>query len=361
MLDGTNGADLLDASAFNGAVELRGGAGPDVLIGSSGADTLSGGSDSDRLTGNGGADAIDGGADLDTLMESRDVSFTLTNTSLSTGLEVDALFALEYAELTGGAGANVIDASAFTGLNLGTIVDLLAGGEGLGDTEGVVLNLTGVTATTPLHILNNGLGVRVVAGPDFNIVLRNGTIKAVDLGAAATLDDVFAAIHAAAPTVTATVDTTGTAIKLTDAGPGAGDLAVTAVAGSFTAEDLGLLGAGTGGTLVGLRISDGASDIVMTLTDGTRVYIDLSFVFTLEEVFAEIHAANPRLTAALNAARTAIVITDTIDSGGTLSVAARNGSTAGSALGIIGTGSGTTLTGSPIATAKTALDGAGGD
>ena len=69
----------------------RGGDGPDILIGSSGADTLSGGSDSDRLTGNGGADAIDGGADLDTLVESRDVSFTLTNTSLSTGSEVDTL------------------------------------------------------------------------------------------------------------------------------------------------------------------------------------------------------------------------------------------------------------------------------
>ena len=354
-LDGTIGPDLLDASGFTGSVVLRGGPGNDALIGSSGADTLSGGSDSDELTGNAGGDAIDGGADYDILIESRDVSFTLTNTSLSTGSELDTLANIEGARLTGGPGANVIDASGFTGLNPGTIVGLLGSGEGLDDTEGVVVNLTGSTGTLPL----SSLGVSLASGTDLNIVLRNGVVIAVELGTASTLDAVFAAIHAAAPSVTATLDSSGSAIKLIDATAGAGHLTVTEGA-STTAADLGLLGVGSGDTLVGTRISDGASDIVVTLTDGTRVYVDLSFVFTLEEVFAEIHASSARLTAALNGAGTAIVVTDSVAGVGTLTIAALNGSLAGARLGIVGTGVGATLTGTPIAVAQVVLDGAGG-
>ena len=159
---------------------------------------------------------------------------------------------------------------------------------------------------------------------DFSITLRNGVVIAVELGTAANLDAVFAAIHAAAPTVTATLDDGGTAIRLTDTTVGAGNLTVTEGA-STTAADLGLLGVGSGGTLLGRRISDGASDIVITLTDGSRAYVDLSFVATLEEVLAEIHAANARLTAALNAAGTAIVVTDSVNNGGTLTIAALTG------------------------------------
>ena len=209
-LDGTIGPDLLDASGFNGgSVVLRGGPGNDVLIGSSGADTLSGGSGSDELTGNAGDDAIDGGADFDTLVESRDVSFTLTNTSLSAGAELDTLSGLESARLTGGSGANVINASGFTGLNLGTIVDLLTGGDGLGDTEGVVVNLTGLTGTRRSRPQQRPRRAR--RGRDRTSTSCSGTatIMPSTSVSAATLDDVFAAIHAAAPTVTATLDDGG--------------------------------------------------------------------------------------------------------------------------------------------------------
>ena len=98
------------------------------------------------------------------------------------------------------------------------------------------------------------------------------------------------------------------AIVLTDATNGSATLRVTAVAGSATASDLGLLGTGSGATLTGTRISDGASDIVVTLTNLTKVYIDLTGAFTLADVFAAFHSADTRLTATLSEFGNAIVV-----------------------------------------------------
>ncbi|MGB8168262.1 MAG: hypothetical protein WCF18_12265, partial [Chthoniobacteraceae bacterium] len=359
---GSLGADLLDASGFSGSVTLHGGAGDDTLVGTTGDDTLDGGADNDRITGDTGVDTLDGGDGIDTLVETRNANLALTNTTFTAGAEVDAISGFEVAELTGGAGANTINVSAFSGLSADTSLDLLNGGLGLGATAGVKVNLTGITDTTPLSTLNNGAGIRTVSGTDFTIKLRDGTTKSVDLGAAATLDEVFAAIHTAAPTVTASMDATGTAIKLVDTSVGAGTLQVAAAGGSFTAADLGILGTSSTGTLTGTRISDGASDIVVTLKDGAKVYVDLSKATTLQEVFDALHAANSKLTASLNAAGTAITILDATATGTTpLSIAAFNGSAAGASLGIIGTGSAGTFTGTGIAIAQTTLDGAGGN
>src|SRR4029078_11341796 len=113
----------------------------------------------------------------------------------------------------------------------------------------VLANLTGSERTTRISALNNGQGVRLVSGADFNVVLRSGVTVPVDLGSAKTLKDVFDAIHKAAPTVTAALDSTGAAIVLDDSGAGAGNLKVTAVGASQTAADLGLLGTGQGSVL----------------------------------------------------------------------------------------------------------------
>jgi Ca2+-binding RTX toxin-like protein len=131
-LTGGAGANTLDASAFSGKAVLDGEAGGDRLTGGAGGDRLTGGADDDTLAGNDGLDLVD---------ESGDVDFTLTDTELL-GRGKDELGGIEEADLTGGAGANTLDASAFSGkavldgeaggdrLTGGAGDDTLAGGDG---------------------------------------------------------------------------------------------------------------------------------------------------------------------------------------------------------------------------------------
>ncbi len=114
----------------------------------------------------------------------------------------DTLSGFEFAELTGGVSANVIDASAFSyGVQLDGgsqiyLTDLFAGG--LGTTDEAFRNLNGVEDTTDLNVLNNGAGVRSATGTDFNITLSDGTtVVSVDISSAATLADVLSAIETA--------------------------------------------------------------------------------------------------------------------------------------------------------------------
>ena len=122
-------------------------------------DTLIGSAANDRLTGGGGNNTINGGGGINTLVET-DISmagnanFTLTNTSLTLSLpiasnQVDTLSSIQQAELTGGVGDNVLDASAFTAgsvlligsdgndvLKGGSGNDILSGGGGIDTLNG---------------------------------------------------------------------------------------------------------------------------------------------------------------------------------------------------------------------------------
>jgi Ca2+-binding RTX toxin-like protein len=99
ILIGGASANTLDVSAFTGNLAvLDGGGGDDILIG--------------RLGG------------IDRIHASGDVDFTLTDSQL-TGQGTDSLQSIDQAALTGGASANTLDVSAFTG-NLA----LLEGGGG---------------------------------------------------------------------------------------------------------------------------------------------------------------------------------------------------------------------------------------
>lgn len=110
-LEGGVSPNVLDASAFTlGSVLLVGGAGGDTLRGGAGDDQLSGGLGNDTLLGGGGAN---------TVLEVRDADFSLQDTQLVVGAETDVLNGIQQAELTGGASANLLDASAFT---LGPVV-----------------------------------------------------------------------------------------------------------------------------------------------------------------------------------------------------------------------------------------------
>lgn len=108
---GDAGNDTLEGRAGND--NLSGAAGRDLLIGGEGNDRLRGqGASFDTLVGGHGDDTLDGGAGTDVVMETGDVDFTLTSSSM-TGHGNDTVVNVECAILVGGAGDNVIDISGF--------------------------------------------------------------------------------------------------------------------------------------------------------------------------------------------------------------------------------------------------------
>ena len=111
-----------------------GGTGNDVLIGNASDNGFTGGLGSDTIIGSGGTDV---------LVETGDANFTLTDIQLvRSGGGSDILSSIERVMLTGGAGANVLDATAYTGVAVlsgeggndtllgGTGNDMLTGGAG---------------------------------------------------------------------------------------------------------------------------------------------------------------------------------------------------------------------------------------
>ena len=136
LIDGGGGVNTLDYSAYTTDINVdleagtasniggvsniqnvTGGAGSDSLTGDGESNVLAGGAGNDILTGGLSADILDGGEGTDTVTESRDADFSLTVTNLTVGLEgTDSLSGIEQANLTGGASANIFNASAFTGL-----------------------------------------------------------------------------------------------------------------------------------------------------------------------------------------------------------------------------------------------------
>lgn len=140
LLQGGNGNDSLVGSTGNDSID--GESGNDLILGSEGSDTLNGDDGNDRVDGGAGSgDQVSGGFGNDVLLggtgsddlliESASVAtLILTGTSL-TGLGSDSISGFEGAQLRGGAGSNLIDASRFafsTTLWGGTGNDSLFGG-----------------------------------------------------------------------------------------------------------------------------------------------------------------------------------------------------------------------------------------
>ena len=145
-LNGDAGADVL--SGGEGDDELNGGDAADHLAGGPGADVLDGGDgDGDTLIADGGDDTLDGGAGIDQVEAESDADFTLSDNSLD-GLGADVLTDVEEVKITAGPGANLLDATAFSGtvtlfgaggadtLRGGSGADLLVGNSGEDTLEG---------------------------------------------------------------------------------------------------------------------------------------------------------------------------------------------------------------------------------
>ncbi len=170
LLNGGGGNDSLSGGGGND--KAFGGAGNDILLGGDGADTLSGdagrdrvdgeGGNGDRVSGGLGADTLSGGVGVgDVLVETFDVALLALTPSALTGDEIDALSNFEAAQLTGGASANVINASAFLAKPVtlfgGGGNDSLIGGSGNDSLLGEAGNDT-LTGNSGIDTFNGGNG-----------------------------------------------------------------------------------------------------------------------------------------------------------------------------------------------------------
>ncbi len=174
-----------------------------VLNGGGGNDTLNGGAGDDTLTGGAGNDTLNGDAGIDTVLESGNVNFTLTNTTLS-GNGADTLSGIEQVTLTGGALANTLDASAFT---VGTVtLDGAAGNDTLTGGTGNDTLIGGAGNDT----LNGGAGTdTVVESGNVNFTLTNTSLVGNGTDTLSSIEQVLLTGGGAANTLNASAFTAG--------------------------------------------------------------------------------------------------------------------------------------------------------
>ncbi|MDQ3441750.1 MAG: flagellar filament capping protein FliD [Planctomycetota bacterium] len=228
----------------------------------------------------------------------------------------------------------------------------------LTDTDGLATTITGgdinyLGNLTALAQLNDGRGVRTsAASADFTVTFADSSTVSVTLGDdAKTLGAALEKINAASPTkLKAELVPGGNSIKLTDL-TGGGTFSVADAAGSKAATDLGIVTAGSAGTVTGspviagmntvlLSSLNGGAGIALTTIDitgrnGGNATIDLSTAKTVQDVLDAIsNASGANVTAKLKSSGNGIQLVD--DSGGTGNLVIAAGATA-DALGLTGT------------------------
>jgi flagellar hook-associated protein 2 len=188
-------------------------------------------------------------SDILTDINSAGIDVTASMNQAGTGIQI--------ADNSGGSGSLVIsDVNSTTAAALG-----ISGTFAATSPVAVGKNLQAqyVSLNTPLTQFNGGAGVAL---GQFQIQNSKGQTAVVDLsqGSFNTIGDVISAINAKNIGVTASIDTTGNGILLTDSAGGAGKLTVSDLNGGTTAADLNIAGTATGTTL------DGALQKTITIT-----------------------------------------------------------------------------------------------
>jgi flagellin-like hook-associated protein FlgL len=220
-----------------------------------------------------------------------------------------------------------------------------------------------------------------------NIVITDGSgaSATIDLTTAVTIGDVITAINSAAPiNVTASINDEGSGVRITD-NTVAPTLPLTvtedplAIPATTTAADLGILessmgsilgmdldpviegSAATAGTLLadlnfgaGVDLAPGTFDI--TDRDGNTVTVDISGASTVGNAVAAINALTGpgfNVTASLAADGSGIDLTDTVSQGRSPITVTEAGGTTAADLGLLGAGTGNTLSGARLDPAGT--------
>ena len=161
----------------DGADLLRGGEGDDILQGNAGSDTLSGGDGTDLLDGGAGGAGV---AEVDQVEELGNANYELTDSQLRTitffGTVHDGLIDIEAANLTGGAGDNLLDARFFSGgvtLNGGDGNDVLLGTQLPDELNGEGGN-DSISGLSGDDTIRGGAGIdRIVEQADVNFTLTD--------------------------------------------------------------------------------------------------------------------------------------------------------------------------------------------
>ncbi|NLX96068.1 MAG: hypothetical protein GXY83_07820, partial [Rhodopirellula sp.] len=223
------------------------------------------------------------------------------------------------------------------------IIDAAGGEESL-----AVENLNGSTTATDLGLTVRSEGNVLNGRPlvsDLRITASDGTVVNVNLREAGNLGKVIDAINAADSRMVAALNEASDGIDIQDSTAGSGSLTIANPSGSTAATDLGLAKTGTGNLLQGNSLFD---DLEITLSNGASVQVNLGNPATVADVLAAIQAADSRLTAVISLITRGIRITDSAGGPGNITVANLNGCTAATDLGILGTGTGRTLRGTPV-------------
>ncbi len=190
VLTGNNTANNLNAGGFSGSATLNGAGGADVLNGGSGDDVLNGGNENDTLDGNGGNDTLNGDQGTDTVDEEGDTDFEVTNTlldsNLGSGLGDDSMNSIERVVLTGGSGRNDFNASAFTA---GSVTLNGAGGDDTlrGGSQADTLN----GGSGDDSLFGNGGDDRLTGSFGADTIQGNGGVNTLVEGFSSTTDKTF--------------------------------------------------------------------------------------------------------------------------------------------------------------------------
>jgi flagellar hook-associated protein 2 len=300
--------------------------------------------------------------------------------SIGQSLELPTTFAASTAT---SSNTNALTATTTTGATNGsfqfqvaqlvTAQQSLSTGYGSGSSlvgaGNITLTLGGgsLASQTTLAQLNGGAGV---PQGQFRITDRSGNSAVIDASSSITLDDVVQQINSAQNiNVHASIDDNH--LVLTDeTGDTTGSLTVQDVGTSTTAAALGIAGSVTSSTLSGTDINDigtgtalsalnnglgvstassGAADFEVTTSDGTKIDVALGGAETVGDVITALNkAGGSKFSAAIDVANNSITLTDTSGGGGTLSVAALNGSQAAHDLGLDAPASGNVINGSAL-------------
>lgn len=126
-----------------------------------------------------------------------------------------------------------------------------------GGTTATDMGLRSLHAGTALAELNEGKGVRSVAGTDMRLTRMDGTTFDVDISGLNTIQNVIDAINTAdgGGGLTASMNPAGNGIRLVDSTGGAGSINVAPLNGSSAALDLGLLEAPAGNQINGKDVN----------------------------------------------------------------------------------------------------------
>lgn len=178
-----------------------------------------------------------------------------------------------------------------------------------------------LSAGQALADLNEGLGVRTVAGTDFNVQLRDGTVLDIDLSTATTLADVITLINEHALNGgKLTAQLSGSRLVLTDH-TGASDYALSVIAAneSSAALDLGLPASTATDTLTGQALLGSLSlgthrepgSVFLEDRTGATATVDLAGCASLTDVLDAINGSGLALSASINDVGNGIEIVDT--------------------------------------------------